>query len=154
MRSEAARPCGRQQIESDPTGLVHGRRRIAYARYRWAGGINRKAAEKSSCAGMSTGRCLAWLLAGCVPRELPPCQSVFGRMGRGSKPPPQLGQTLWRAWSAHVSQNMHSNEQMWATSAFVGSSMLQCSHDARSSSIGDPLAFSWHVLGSLCAWVI
>ena len=47
----------------------------------------------------------------------------FGRMGRFSKPPPQLGQTLCRISSTHVLQKVHSKPQIMA-SVLLGNSGL------------------------------
>jgi hypothetical protein len=66
---------------------------------------------------------------------LPFFQSFDGRIGRAVKPPPQFGQTLPNTPSAHVAQNVHSNEQMRACVASGGSAVLQCSQVGRSSSI-------------------
>ena len=38
----------------------------------------------------------------------PERHSVFGRIGRGTKPPPQFGQTLDSTFSTHSAQNVHS----------------------------------------------
>jgi hypothetical protein len=34
--------------------------------------------------------------------------SVVGRIGRGTRPPPQLGQTFWSFVSTQSAQNVHS----------------------------------------------
>lgn len=46
--------------------------------------------------------------AGWRVRQTPARHSVTGRIGRGAKPPPQLGHTLWSTPSAHSAQNVHS----------------------------------------------
>jgi hypothetical protein len=40
--------------------------------------------------------------------ESPGCHSVAGRIGRGSKPPPQFGHTLKSTFSTQSAQNVHS----------------------------------------------
>src|SRR5258705_105934 len=42
------------------------------------------------------------------PRKLSPFQFFDGLIGLGTNPPPQLGQTLPRTLSTHVTQNVHS----------------------------------------------
>ena len=59
-----------------------------------------------------------------------------GRIGRFSKPPPQLGQTPCRRCSTHSAQNVHSYVQIRASGESGGSSRSQHSHDGRSSSMG------------------
>jgi len=56
----------------------------------------------------SAGLCLILALAGCRPRKLSPFQFIDGRIGRGTKPPPQFGHTLSKMVSTHVAQNVHS----------------------------------------------
>ena len=79
---------------------------------------------------------------GLVP-DLRPCR-VFAEVvvalpirrradGPGMKPPPQLGQTSPRTSRTQVSQNVHSKEQMRASSEAGGREVLQCSQVGRSS---------------------
>jgi hypothetical protein len=68
----------------------------------------RMAAANRACATGSTGRCLTLVLAGSLPRKLSPFQFFDGLMGRGTKPPPQFGQTLLNTVSTQVAQNVHS----------------------------------------------
>ena len=82
----------------------------------------------------STGLCLTWVLAGSVPRKLPSFQFFDGLTGRGTKPPPQFGQTFAKMVSTHVAQNVHSYEQMRASMESGGNGLLQCSHVGLSSS--------------------
>jgi hypothetical protein len=56
-------------------------------------------------------------------------------MGRGQKPPPQFGQTLASKFSTQARQNVHSNEQIIASSELGGSARLQFSQEGRNSSI-------------------
>jgi hypothetical protein len=65
-------------------------------------------AENFACAAGSIGRCLTLVLAGALPRKLSPFQFVAGRIGLGTKPPPQFGQTFPRRLSTQVAQNVHS----------------------------------------------
>src|SRR6185436_17900109 len=96
-------------ISSVPVPLpAGGRPLLDGTAYRCAGGIFRIAAENSLWATTSTGRCLVFVLAGSMPRKLFPFQLVAGRIGRGTNPPPQLGQTLPRTVSTQLAQNMHS----------------------------------------------
>jgi len=66
------------------------------------------AAANRACASGSTGLCFTFVLAGSLPRKFSPFQFLEGRMGLGSKPPPQFGQTLLRTSSTQVAQNVHS----------------------------------------------
>ncbi len=95
--------------------------------------------ENVACAPKSTGLCLTRLLAGYLPRKLSFFQFLEGRIGRGTNPPPQLGQTLPRTTSTQSAQNVHSNEQMRASVEAGGKVLLQCSQLGRSSSTIDLL---------------
>jgi len=66
-------------------------------------------------------------------------------MGLGTNPPPQLGQTFPRTVSTQVAQNVHSYEQMRASSESGGSGLLQCSQVGLSSSIVCALSDEWDV---------
>jgi len=94
------------------------------------------------CAAMS-----AWLNdnntrrveAGCLASETPGRHSVAGRMGRGTKPPPQFGQTLNSTLSTQSVQKVHSYEQIHAAVEAGGRSLSQYSQFGRScSAIGSP----------------
>ena len=78
------------------------------AGYLFSGGKVPIAADSLACAAVSTGLCLTFVPAGSWPRKLSPFQFFAGRMGRGTKPPPQFGQMLRRMRSTHVAQNVHS----------------------------------------------
>lgn len=101
----------------------------------FSGGIGLILAENFACAAGSTGRCFTTVLAGSFPRKLSPFQFVAGLIGRGTNPPPQLGQTLSRTRSTQVTQNVHSYEQIRASSESGGSDLLQCSQVGLRSSI-------------------
>ena len=58
-----------------------------------------------------------------------------GRIGRGTKPPPQLGQTPANRVSTQSAQNVHSKEQMRASSLSGGRSRSQHSQLGRSWSM-------------------
>ena len=64
-------------------------------------------------------------------------------MGRGTKPPPQFGQTLPRMLSTHVAQNVHSYVQMRASSESGGNALLQFSQVGLSSSMVEVVARSY-----------
>ena len=93
------------------------------------------AAENFACAAGSTGRCFTLVLAGSLPRKLSPFQFLDGRIGRGTKPPPQFGQTFPNIVSTHVAQNVHSYVQMRASGEAGGNALLQCSQVGLSSSM-------------------
>ena len=57
---------------------------------------------------LSYFKCRRDVLAGCLASETPDRHSVFGRIGRGVKPPPQFGQTLCSTLSTQSAQNVHS----------------------------------------------
>jgi hypothetical protein len=75
------------------------------------------------------------VLAGSLPRKLSFFQFIDGLIGRWTNPPPQLGQTFPRTRSTQLAQNVHSYEQMRASSDSGGNGVLQCSQVGRSSSI-------------------
>ena len=102
---------------------------------RSSGGISLIGAENEACAAASTGRWRTFVLAGSLPRKLSPFQLRAGLIGRGTKPPPQLEQTLPRTPSTHSAQNVHSYVQIRASNEFGGRGRLQCSQVGRSSSI-------------------
>src|SRR5262245_27880181 len=56
-------------------------------------------------------------------------------MGRGTKSPPQFGQTSPSTPSTHAAQNVHSKLQMRASLDSGGSGLLQCSQVGLSSSM-------------------
>jgi hypothetical protein len=58
-----------------------------------------------------------------------------GRIGRGTKVPPQFGQRLPSRFSTQSLQNVHSKEQIMASSASGGNFLSQHSQLGRSSSI-------------------
>jgi hypothetical protein len=62
---------------------------------------------------------------------------AFGRIGRGWKPPPQLGHTLLSRDDAQASQNVHSKLQIIASRASGGSAFSQHSQDGRNASMVD-----------------
>jgi len=66
------------------------------------------------------------------------CSFAAGRIGRRSNSPLQLGQRLLRMPSAHVRQNVHSNEQIKASRDSGGKSMLQHSQLGLRMSIVGP----------------
>jgi hypothetical protein len=62
-----------------------------------------------------------------------------GRTGRRTSSPPQFGQRPpGSRWPTHSAQNVHSNEQISASAASAGKSLLQHSQLGLSSSIGLP----------------
>jgi len=65
--------------------------------------------------------------------ESPGRHSVAGRIGRGSKPPPQFGQTLNSTLSTQSAQKVHSKVQMRAIVDAGGRSRSQHSQFGRSS---------------------
>jgi hypothetical protein len=83
----------------------------------------------------STGRCFTLVLAGSLPRKLSPFQFRAGRTGRAVNPPPQFGQTPDSVCSTHVAQNVHSYEQIRASSESGGNAQLQFSQVGLSSSM-------------------
>ena len=96
------------------------------------------AAANGACAAGSTGLCLTLVLAGSLPRKLPPFQFFDGLIGLGTNAPPQFGQTFSRRLSTQPAQNVHSYVQMRASSESGGRALLHCSHVGRSSSIVCP----------------
>ena len=69
--------------------------------------------------------------------------SLRGRIGRGAKPPPQLGHTLRKCVSTQSAQKVHSKVQMRARTSSGGRSVSHYSQLGRSAraigiSIGRP----------------
>jgi hypothetical protein len=58
-----------------------------------------------------------------------------GRIGRGTKAPPQFGQASWNRCLAQSAQNVHSNEQIRASAEAGGKSLSQHSQLGLSVSI-------------------
>jgi hypothetical protein len=71
---------------------------------------------------------------GCFSTDTPGRHSLAGRIGRGTKPPPQFGQTLWSLCSTQSAQNVHSKLQMRASAESGGRSLSQYSQFGRSCS--------------------
>jgi hypothetical protein len=78
-------------------------------------------------------KCTRVLEGGRLATQSPGRHSVAGRIGRGTKPPPQLGQTLYSLVSTQSAQKVHSNEQMRARVDRGGKSRSQYSQLGRSS---------------------
>ena len=76
------------------------------------------------------------------------------RTGRGTKPPPQFGQTLPSTASTQAAQNVHSKLQMNAPGASAGNSVPHRSQSGRISSIrrppAQPLRRCWRPPLRLC----
>ena len=88
-----------------------------------------------SCAVKSTGRCLTVDEAGLAPKKLFSFQFRAGRIGRGAKPPPQLGHTLDKTFSTQVAQKVHSKLHIRAANELNGRAMLQFSQVGLSCSM-------------------
>jgi len=69
--------------------------------------------------------------------ESPGRHSVTGRIGRGTKPPPQFGQTLKSTLATQSAQKVHSYEQIRAIADAGGRSLSQHSQFGRNSSAID-----------------
>src|SRR5690242_6669607 len=106
------------------------------AAQRSCAGTDATRATSARWAGRSTGLYVTFVVAGWRPRKFPCFQSCAGRTGRGTKPPPQLGQTPSSTCSTQSWQKVHSNEQMRASVEDGGSGLLQCSQVGRNSSMG------------------
>jgi hypothetical protein len=91
----------------------------------------------TECAAMSSTlyfKCTRLSDGGCLPTHAPGRHSREGRIGRGTKPPPQFGQTLNSLFSTQSAQKVHSYEQMRASVALGGRSLSQYSQFGRSCS--------------------
>lgn len=95
-------------------------------------------AANAACAAGSSGFEVTFSVGGRWPSQASPFQRRAGRTGLGTKPPPQLGQTLKSNVSTQVAQNVHSKLQMRASAEAGGSAFAQCSHVGRSSSMSGP----------------
>jgi len=94
---------------------------------------------QQGCVGSVYGSVLDFRTGRVFAEKFSPFQFFEGRIGRGTKPPPQLLHTFASTSLTHSAQNVHSKEQMRASPEAGGSGMLQCSHEGRSSSIDDLL---------------
>ncbi len=65
-------------------------------RYRSSGLMSRTAPTNPASSARSHLRCTRFVEGGCLPRHAPGRRSTIGRIGRGTNPPPQFGQTLAR----------------------------------------------------------
>ena len=103
--------------------------------HRFSGAICLIGAANCSWVLRSTGLCLMVVPAGYCPRKFPPFQWVAGLIGRGQKPPPQLGHTLPRISSTQLLQKVHSKVQIMASRESGGNGLLQFSQVGLSSSM-------------------
>lgn len=101
--------------------------------HRSSGGMSLIRAECVSISSLLRERWTRVADGGRCATDNPVRHSCAGRIGRGAKPPPQLGQTLWRTSSTQAAQNVHSNVQMRASMADGGRSQSQHSQFGRSS---------------------
>ena len=118
----AAWPCLSQKssfFERDsgrqfPYQLTHKRRvagthpLAAEAGYRSVGGTSLTLAQREAMSALAYLRCTRLVEGGCLARETPGRHSPCGRIGRFSKPPPQLGQTSCKCTLTQAAQNVHS----------------------------------------------
>jgi hypothetical protein len=85
--------------------------------------------------------------------DSPGRHSVAGRIGRGSKPPPQFGQTLNSTLSTQSAQKVHSKLQMRASVYAAGKSRPQYSQFGRSSrAMALPLDYDPIHLNRIIVW--
>ena len=73
-----------------------------------SGRISRSFAECAATSSRLYFRCTRLSDGACFSTHTPGRRSVAGRIGRGTKPPPQFGQTLCSLLSAQSAQNVHS----------------------------------------------
>ena len=85
--------------------------------------------------GCSPRRSLYRLLMTCFPDGGYLSSSAEGRIGRGSKLPPQFGQTPVNSVSTQLRQKVHTNVQIIGSCESEGKSRSQCSQFGRSFSI-------------------
>ena len=76
--------------------------------YRSSGATSRTVLMNSASSARSHFKWTRCVEAGCLPRHTPGRRSVVGRIGRGTNPPPQFGQTLNNTVSTQLTQNVHS----------------------------------------------
>src|ERR1700736_1288600 len=91
-------------------GTAYGFRRSPERRknQRFSGGTSRSLAERAATSSRLYLRCTRLSDGGCFSTDTPSLRSVAGRIGRGTNPPPQLGQTLPSLVSTQSAQNVHS----------------------------------------------
>src|SRR5438105_4950857 len=126
-------PCRSKTIHPIPTRYQPITVVCLLSTYRFSG---RMSLMRIVCAAMSSRlweRCTRFVEAGLSATESPSRHSVEGRMGRGTKPPPQLGQTLWSLVSTQSTQKVHSYEQIRASGEEGGRSLSQYSQLGLSS---------------------
>lgn len=112
--------------------------RFGFLHHRFSGGKPPCAANSFACSSRFTGLCFTFVLAGWAPRKLSLFQFFDGRIGLGTKPPPQFGHVFFRMVSTQVAQKVHSYVQMRASVAAGGNALLQCSQIGLSSSMTSP----------------
>jgi hypothetical protein len=96
---------------------------------RFSGGIFRFPRSNEENFSISTGFKYSSTFGGNLP------SFPFGRTGRFSKPPPQLGHTLYRMLLTQSAQNVHSKEQIIASALSGGKIFPQFSQMGRSSNM-------------------
>src|SRR5439155_21728397 len=78
------------------------------ATHRFSGGTSRILAQCAATSSRLYFRCTRLSDAACLVTQTPGRHSRVGRIGRGTKPPPQFGQTLKSLASTQSAQNVHS----------------------------------------------
>src|SRR6516164_11779633 len=81
---------------------------LTEAGYRSVGGTSLTLAQRVAMSALAYLRCTRLVEGGCLARETPGRHSLCGRIGRFSKPPPQLGQTSCKCTLTQAAQNVHS----------------------------------------------
>src|SRR6476661_1296467 len=97
-------------------------------------------AVKAAMSARLYDRCTLTPEGGRFATESPWRHSLAGRIGLGTKPPPQFGQTSCSLVLTQSAQNVHSKEHIRASVASGGRSLSQYSQFGRScKAIGVPL---------------
>jgi hypothetical protein len=82
--------------------------RVEKTLQRFSGAISLIRAECAAISSRLYFRCTRLSDGNCLVTHAPGRHSCAGRIGRGTKPPPQFGQTLWSLVSTHFAQKVHS----------------------------------------------
>src|SRR5690348_7844358 len=101
-------------------------------RHRSCGGTS---FSRAQCAATSSSEYFSFTRlseGGCLATHTPDRHSFDGLIGRGTKPPPQFGQTLCSLVCAQSAQKVHSYEQIRASVDCGGRSLSQYSQLGRS----------------------
>ena len=113
-----------------PCAILESSRSLSYQRF--SGAMFSIRAVNAAMSARLHDRCTLTSEGGRFATESPSRHSLAGRIGLGTKPPPQFGQTSCSLVLTQSAQNVHSNEHIRASVASGGRSLSQYSQFGRS----------------------